>query len=150
MHVFSIKMGPEGIETAPVEIQFNVSIAINIPRQIDTCQCVSFAKILYHKDHKSDILRSWSLAVSPDCFWLTPNMVAVDASFWWLAAESMTHEILPSEHQFRPFGPFGQCFLNRHGRQTRNNFFSIYRLSHAFSLYPLHWWLMHELLILSQ
>lgn len=25
-------------------------------------------------------------------------MVAVDASFWWLAAESMTHEILPSEH----------------------------------------------------
>ena len=60
--------------------------------------CISFARILYHKDHNSDILRSWSLAVSPDCFWLTPNMVAVDASFWWLAAESMTHEILPSEH----------------------------------------------------
>lgn len=34
-------------------------------------------------------LRSWSSVASLDCFWLTPNMVVVDASSWWFAAESL-------------------------------------------------------------
>ena len=52
---------------------------------------------------------------------------------------------------WQPFRPFGRCFLNRHGRQTRNNFFSIYRLSlciHCIDDWCMNFWFCQNKLVM--